>query len=67
MYLTKVKMLNKKQQKGILKGSIDYLAQGASFKKEAHKVLTEYEVMEKLENFQPILVGTIPIGIAIKG
>lgn len=29
-------------------------------------MLTEYEVMEKLENFQPILVGTIPIGIAIK-
>ncbi|MGM0579285.1 MAG: DUF4269 domain-containing protein [Bacteroidota bacterium] len=46
--------------------SIDYLEKGSQLQKGAHKVLTENEVMEKLTNFQPILVGTIPIDIAIK-
>jgi len=46
--------------------SIDYLKSGGQLQKEAHKVLTENKVMEKLANFQPLLVGTVPIGIAIK-
>lgn len=46
--------------------SIDYLKNGNQLQKEAHKVLTENRVMEKLANFQPLLVGTIPIDIAIK-
>ncbi|WKK77338.2 DUF4269 domain-containing protein [Marivirga salinae] len=46
--------------------SIDYLKNGNQLQKEAHKVLTENEVMDKLANFQPLLVGTIPIDIAIK-
>lgn len=46
--------------------SIDYLENGSQLQKEVCKVLTENRVMDKLVNFQPILVGTIPIGIAIK-
>jgi hypothetical protein len=46
--------------------SIVYLKNGSQLQKEAHKVLTENNVMENLTNFQPILVGTIPIDIAIK-
>ncbi|RUA36132.1 MAG: DUF4269 domain-containing protein [Bacteroidetes bacterium] len=46
--------------------SIDYLGQGSQLQKEAHKVLTVNRVMEKLANFQPLLVGTIPIDIPIK-
>lgn len=46
--------------------SIDYLNKGSQLQKEAHKFLTENRVMEKLANFQPLLVGTIPIDIAIK-
>lgn len=57
-------MLNR-NNKMIFK-SIDYLNLGSQLQKEAHKVLTENEVMDKLANFQPILVGTIPIDIAIK-
>jgi|1_EtaG_2_1085319.scaffolds.fasta_scaffold26957_2 hypothetical protein len=57
-------MLNR-NNKMIFK-SIDYLNLGSQLQKEAHKVLTENEVMDKLANFQPILVGTIPIDITIK-
>ncbi len=46
--------------------SIDYLENGSELQKEAYKVLTKNEVMEKLVIFQPILVGTIPLDIAIK-
>ncbi|WP_296621109.1 DUF4269 domain-containing protein [Marivirga sp.] len=46
--------------------SIDYLNKGNWLQKEAYKVLTESKVMEKLKSFQPLLVGTIPIDIAIK-
>ncbi|WP_375579238.1 DUF4269 domain-containing protein [Marivirga tractuosa] len=46
--------------------SIDYLKNGSQHQKEAYEVLAENKVMEKLANFQPLLVGTIPIDIAIK-
>lgn len=46
--------------------SIDYLKNGSQLQKEAHKALAENRAMEKLANFQPLLVGTIPIDIAIK-
>ncbi|ADR21857.1 alpha/beta hydrolase [Marivirga tractuosa] len=45
--------------------SINYLKNGSQLQKEAHKVLTDNKVMDKLSNFQPILAGTIPIDIAI--
>jgi len=47
--------------------SIDYLKNGSHLQKGVYKVLTENKVMEKLVNFQPLLVGTVPIDIAIKG
>lgn len=46
--------------------SIDYLKNGSQLQKEAHKTLAENRAMEKLANFQPLLVGTIPIDIAKK-
>lgn len=46
--------------------SIDYLKSGTPLQKEAYEALSENNVMEKLGKFQPLLVGTIPINIAIK-
>lgn len=43
----------------------DYLKSGNHKQKLAHKVLDRHGIMKKLEPFDPILVGTIPIGIDI--
>ncbi|CAD7799212.1 hypothetical protein CHRY9390_00451 [Chryseobacterium aquaeductus] len=44
---------------------IDYLKNGNEKQKRAFQVLTKYRIFEKLENFSPILAGTIPIEIDI--
>lgn len=44
---------------------IDYLASGNEKQKKAYAVLQKYAVMERLRNYDPILVGTIPIGIDV--
>lgn len=46
---------------------IDYLKSGNQKQQRVYEVLKKYEVFEKLRNFSPILAGTIPIGIDIKG
>lgn len=46
---------------------IDYLESGNQRQQKAFKVLTTYKVFEKLKNFSPILVGTIPIEIDVEG
>lgn len=46
--------------------NIEYLKQGSTRQKQAYAVLKEYEVLSKLKDFSPILVGTIPINIAIE-
>lgn len=45
--------------------TLDYLKTGNARQKQAYYLLTHHKVMEKLDRFTPILVGTIPINIAI--
>jgi hypothetical protein len=45
---------------------ISYLKNGNSKQQAAFQVLTKHKVLEKLVEFDPILVGTIPINIAIE-
>jgi len=44
---------------------ITYLKEGTVRQKEAHKALLELNLFELLKNFNPILVGTIPINIDV--
>lgn len=46
--------------------NISYLKNGNERQKKAYQVLTGNNVLEKLNRFAPILVGTIPINIAIE-
>ena len=46
--------------------NIDYLITGNDKQKQAYKVLTENNILKKLESFKPILTGTIPINIDIE-
>lgn len=43
--------------------TIDYLKSGNTKQRRAFEVLTKHRIFEALEVFQPLLVGTIPIGI----
>lgn len=43
--------------------NIHYLSEGSEKQQKVHAVLVKYRIMEKLAAFDPILVGTIPIGI----
>ncbi|GAB3727215.1 DUF4269 domain-containing protein [Spirosoma lituiforme] len=45
--------------------TLDYLNEGNARQKQAYSILTNNKVMEKLDRFTPILVGTVPINIAI--
>ncbi len=45
---------------------ISYLKTGNERQKEAYQILTANLILEKLNRFAPILVGTIPINIDIK-
>ena len=45
--------------------TLDYLKEGNARQKQAYSILTDYDVMAKLDRFTPILVGTVPINIAI--
>ena len=46
---------------------IDYLKQGNSRQKKAFEVVNKYKIFEKLQNYSPVLAGTIPIEIDIEG
>lgn len=46
--------------------SLDYLAKGNPKQKHAYRILHDHHIMKKLRLFDPILVGTIPIGIDIE-
>jgi hypothetical protein len=46
--------------------NISYLKNGNQKQKMAFEVLTQFRVLEKLVEFNPILVGTIPINIDIE-
>lgn len=45
---------------------IDYLKNGNKKQQKAYQVLSEHKIMWKLQAFEPILVGTIPIEIDIE-
>ena len=45
---------------------IDYLRAGNEKQKRAYKVLTKNRIMDLLKEFDPILVGTIPINIDLE-
>jgi len=45
--------------------NIDYLKIGTSTQKKAFEVLNENLILQKLSEFKPILIGTIPININI--
>jgi hypothetical protein len=47
--------------------SIDYLKVGSDIQRKAYWSLTDHSILNDLEKFDPILVGTIPIGIDIEG
>lgn len=42
-----------------------YLAAGNERQRSAYRVLTELGLLERLASFNPILVGTVPLGIDI--
>ena len=45
---------------------ISYLQNGSSRQCSAYEVLSQYRIMQLLEDFDPILVGTVPINIDIE-
>lgn len=47
--------------------NIHYLKSGSAIQKRAFQVLNELKVFKTLKDFDPILVGTIPLDIAIEG
>lgn len=47
--------------------SINYLSSGNTIQKETYRILTDNNIMQYLYDFNPILVGTIPLEINIDG
>lgn len=47
--------------------NIEYLRHGTSRQQQTYEVLTANHIMIALKEFDPLLVGTIPIDIAIEG
>ncbi|TVR77156.1 MAG: DUF4269 domain-containing protein [Saprospirales bacterium] len=47
--------------------SPNYLATGNSTQRQAYKTLAKLEIFERLKDYQPILAGTVPIGLDIEG
>lgn len=46
---------------------LDYLKIGNEKQKRAYEVLTKYKIFTILDNYSPILAGTVPIEIDIEG
>lgn len=46
--------------------NIEYLKSGNQKQQEAFEILTQNKILSKLAEFDPILIGTIPINIDIK-
>ncbi|MEK8128919.1 DUF4269 domain-containing protein [Paenibacillus filicis] len=47
--------------------TIDYLQEGSPAQVEVHRIITGHRLLDKLRAYDPILVGTLPIGIQIAG
>jgi len=46
--------------------TLDYLKKGNELQQKSYNLLTKHRILELLSDFDPILVGTIPIDIAIE-
>ena len=46
--------------------SIEYLKTGNSLQQKTYRIITEYNILETLSKYNPIVVGTIPIDIHIE-
>ncbi|MBB2951366.1 DUF4269 domain-containing protein [Sphingobacterium sp. JUb56] len=46
--------------------NINYLKLGNTKQRKTHKIITKYQLFEILNDYKPILVGTIPINIDIE-
>jgi hypothetical protein len=46
---------------------IDYLIQGSPAQRRAYRVLTELKILERLEQYDAVLVGTFPIDLVVAG
>lgn len=46
---------------------IDDLNRGTAVQKEVYNLLTELDIMNLLTDYNPLLVGTIPLGIQVEG
>ena len=46
--------------------NIEYLKSGNTKQRAAYKVLTENRILETLQEYDPVLVGTIPININVE-
>lgn len=46
--------------------SIEYLSHGSSVQQEVYTLLKELDIMRLLADYNPVLVGTVPIGIQVK-
>jgi hypothetical protein len=44
---------------------IDYFKSGTDKQKQAYRILSENQILEKLKSFDPLLTGTISINIYI--
>lgn len=47
--------------------TIDYLIKGSFIQQKTYEILKELNLFHDLKEFDPILIGTIPIGLYIKG
>lgn len=45
---------------------LSYLSKGSSHQQKLYRLLVKERVMEKLSQFSPILIGTVPLDIAIE-
>lgn len=46
--------------------NIEYLKEGSSIQRKVYKTITKFNIIEQLRQFNPILVGTFPLGINIE-
>jgi hypothetical protein len=47
--------------------NVDYLIHGTAVQKEVYNLLLELDIMNLLTDYNPLLVGTIPLGIQVEG
>ncbi|OMC71661.1 hypothetical protein BK126_06200 [Paenibacillus sp. FSL H7-0326] len=46
---------------------IRYLIEGNEVQQEVYRVLTQFKIMDRLQAYDPILTGTVPIAVDIEG